>query len=582
MRTRRVSTIDEWLGLEEEKPFAIVKALSTGDFPGYGKIGKVELEELTPKLRGIPVYLGHQVTPDDLVGEVTESWFERDAITNSYCAKAKVTINKGSNAYGKLLQLLEQQLCDSVSLQFKYESMGAGDNVDMMGIEPIELSFVERPVCESCKIEYAQFSKGERQMLDELFDEDGFVRLQHISAFENSDVKRDTETNRVTIKGIALKPGTFNELEYTWDGLKNSSPSLIGQSITVDHSTSVHDVIGQVTDAWADDHEEVIMFEGFIEDEDIAKKIESGLLTAISPEIRGKPTNQTLPIILTDVLFTGISVVARPACKGCRLTTKSMNFARLLAKYFEAGEEATKEAQESEKYLKDDRANGTSTVETKNSEGGNTVTDETKVEAQADKTQETVAAEPEKQVETQEVVAENSETTSDVGTPPAPADGLIEREVKEEIVAENSEEAPATKPEKTEEEQVTTEKDVDTAEKQPVEQPISQVNDELAQKFDTLTTKYAELEQSHKALLAININKKELELGHQVGDKRVDELMSKSTEILNELWQTIKDVKGNAKFGDEPKGETVAVAHTETPAAKPQNPMKDVYDGLHY
>lgn len=412
-------------------------------------------------------------------------------------------------------------------------------------------------------------------MINDLFDDDGYVRLQHISMFNEGSTKRSLEhPERILVKGIALKPGVFNDIEYKWDALKNSAPSLIGQAITVDHSQSAHDVVGQVTGAWADDHEQVIYFSGYIDDEDIAKKVENELLTAISPEVRGMPVEGTEPLQLDDVIFTGMSVVARPACKGCRLTTKSLEFVKQLGKYFEKGDEETIKAQEAENYIKDNRTNDMSTVET--DKGGNTVTDEQQVKAEnTEEVKETPVEEPKEQVETQEeVVAENSEAVAEAGTPPAPADGLVERDVTEKVVTEETpEETPAAEPETTE---VTEEQPAELAEKP--EEPVAQVKDELAEKFETLSTKYAELEKSHKALLAENIHAKMTVLG--IETKSVEDLMSKSTETLNELWLSVKDAKVKAKFGsDEPKGETTTVPHVEE-APKESNPMLDTYNGM--
>ena len=568
MKTRRISIVDEWMGLAEEQPYAVVTALAAGNFPGYGRVRKEEIETLAPKLKDLPVYLGHQVTPEDLVGKVTDSWYESK--NGLHLAKAKIAINKTNMAFDKLRELLEENKCDSVSLQFKYETMGVGEITDMFALSPIELSFVEMPVCDTCKIDYAQFSKEEDSMNG--FDDDGFVRLQHISLFDEKSTKRDPlQPERVLIKGLALKPGTFNDLEYKWEDIKDAAPSLIGQAITVDHSQSVYDVIGEVTGAWADEVEQTIYFTGFISDEDIAKKIESGVLSAISPEVRGRPEYLGEDRIgMSDVIFTGISVVARPACKGCRLTTKSLNFVKQLGKYFEKGDIETEIAQNNENYIKDDRANDMGTVNTENSNGGNTVTEEKNVEAP--KVEETTTGEKPEQVESDVTVTDNLEQ--------AP---VAEPAITETVVTEDTKEAPAAEEEPEAEpakatNDVAEEKEADMAEEKPVEDSKPQVKDELSQRFETLSANYDNLEKSHKALLAENINAKELELKHNVGENRVATLMSKSIETLGEIWMTIKDVKPAkeaAKFGG-PKGEATTLPHSE-PVKEESNAMLDTY-----
>ena len=71
-------------------------------------------------------------------------------------------------------------------------------------------------------------------------------------------------------------------------------------------------------------------------------------------------------------------------------------------------------------------------------------------------------------------------------------------------------------------------------------------------------TKYSELEESMKTLLAQNIHKKELELGYQISNERMEELMATDRPVLEGLWKTIGNVMP-AKFGKGPKGESTAV-----------------------
>jgi len=614
MKRVELSTINEWLNWDSNKPHAIVTVLHSGRFPPYGRVPKEEIEQLISKLVGLPVYLGHQVTPEDRIGTVEKAWQETDNLLE--IAKAKIDIDPESQRYKKLKELWEAGTCDSVSLQFNYTELGSGELADMTEIKPLELSVVEKAVCKDCKIDTAKFGDNEdevKEVSEEKVDydfSDKEIRLQHISSLADQRWEGKDEHRRLQIKGIALKPGIFNDVEYDWDALKNSAPSLIGQTISVDHSKSVHDVVGKVTNAWPSDKEQTIYFEGYIDHAGVAEKINRGLLDAISPEVKSTPIERKFPLKVTDVLFTGISIVARPACKGCRLTTKSANYLKKLQNYYEAGELETKNAQQNEKYIKDNRTNSSSTVSTENNEGGNTVTDEKILK----EVQSELVEEP---------GAENAvKTASDLpkkDTETVPVKDEAKPEKKTELSEETEDDVEIVEAEETEDEMDETFKPLPPGQNRrtlykklpngkllkisfPRKAATILVNvdgwttrppiiikppknglvvKKLEEEATGANTKYSELEAAHTGLLAENINVKEQELGYQVSENRLEDLKGKSPEVLTELWASIKDVKAPAKFGEGPKGETTVIPHgDESGEQKDENPMLDAYNDL--
>ena len=155
MRYTEKKKIDKWLDGENPNSEAIVTVLTSGFYEGYGIIDGNEIEELVSKLRGIPVYMGHQTTPEDKVGSISETWLEEDG--NRKAAKAKIVIDEESPSLQSLKDYMKNGQSDFVSLQFKYDTIGSNELRQMIDLSPLELSFVEDPECKNCVVDIASF-----------------------------------------------------------------------------------------------------------------------------------------------------------------------------------------------------------------------------------------------------------------------------------------------------------------------------------------------------------------------------------------------------------------------------------------
>ena len=414
------------------------------------------------------------------------------------------------------------------------------------------------------------------------FLEDGFLRLQHVSNFRLS--KKNKSEEKVRITGVALKPGNFHGVEYSWESMKLSAPSLVGQPISIDHSRSVRDVIGTVTDAWADDEEEMVLFTGVIDDSSIAEKIEQGFLSAVSPEVRSIPKRLEFPLEVKDVLFSAMSIVARPECRGCRVTTKSLDHLKNMKEFYEAGLERSlndKEGETGEKYIKDNHANEVVMVL---EEGGEVImTEDGKATAEPAKTP--VVEKPEVQP---------SNKPAPVETAPAPAPAEKPKVVEPGKIIEVKEKVETLKlpDEKTQEKKEIDQVIEATEPKKTVidgklskdQKRIAELTDDLEKMKEQFETKFTEIETSYKVLLSDNIHKQETVLGFEVPHDRIEKLESSSVEVLNQLWNSVKEMTPRAQFGVGPKGMSTAIPHGDnTPKAddKPKKTrMQEMYDEM--
>lgn len=150
-------------------------------------------------------------------------------------------------------------------------------------------------------LEYVDFEKAEKHLQ---YIDDGKI-IENLS----KDFKMPYEFNFV-----ALTEGKFNSVYYRAEDLATSFQTLKGKPITVDHSKSVRDVIGEVKDVSWNEEKRRIEGIGVVKDTDIAEKIHNGLIKGVSVEVLVDYIKTKHGVTAYDPEFVGISLVKTPAC----------------------------------------------------------------------------------------------------------------------------------------------------------------------------------------------------------------------------------------------------------------------------
>lgn len=161
-----------------------------------------------------------------------------------------------------------------------------------------------------------------RQLLDDLeISLTGETRqLVTLSSAIGVDLSQDVKLP-YKFKFIALREGKYNGVFYDKSKLEYATPSLLGKDITLDHGSSVRDIVGVVEDVWWNPELEQIEGIGVIKtDIDIATKIHEKLITGVSVEIFVKYVKTKKGLSADNPRFTAISLVKNPACKTCGIT----------------------------------------------------------------------------------------------------------------------------------------------------------------------------------------------------------------------------------------------------------------------
>lgn len=122
------------------------------------------------------------------------------------------------------------------------------------------------------------------------------------------------------IKGIALREGTWNGLFYPREELRKSYKDLIGKPLMIDHSSSVRDLVGKVTNAWFNEALNAIEFEAEIIDEEIAKKVIEGLVKGVSVGVVVDRVKEGNHLVARNFEFKELSIVLVPACPDAKIT----------------------------------------------------------------------------------------------------------------------------------------------------------------------------------------------------------------------------------------------------------------------
>jgi len=109
-----------------------------------------------------------------------------------------------------------------------------------------------------------------------------FKVLNYFTDKENPNLKG------LKIGGVAITVGKHNNVNYTKEELEPITSNFIGKQLRADHSESIFDVLGKVTnsywDQWEDQdgEQEGIKFEAIVTNEQVAKNIEMGVADGFS------------------------------------------------------------------------------------------------------------------------------------------------------------------------------------------------------------------------------------------------------------------------------------------------------------
>ena len=178
------------------------------------------------------------------------------------------------------------------------------------------------------------FDKGEdMSLINELLNQIEALSFQETRTEEKlfSNFKVVTELGDhltpLKIKGIAITEGTWNGLFYPREELRKAARDLKGKPLMVDHSKSVKDLVGRVTDAWFNEAENAIEFEAEIIDENIAKKVVEGLITGVSVGVIVDRVKEGSNLVARNYEFTELSLVLVPACKDAKIVDIEKSYA---------------------------------------------------------------------------------------------------------------------------------------------------------------------------------------------------------------------------------------------------------------
>jgi len=113
---------------------------------------------------------------------------------------------------------------------------------------------------------------------------------------------------------VALTEGRYNNVYYRAEDLKASCQTLVGKPITIDHSKSVRDVIGEIKSVTWNAAKKRIEGIGVIRDKEIAEKIDGGLIKGVSVEVMIDYVKTKFGQTAADPEFIALSIVKDPAC----------------------------------------------------------------------------------------------------------------------------------------------------------------------------------------------------------------------------------------------------------------------------
>jgi hypothetical protein len=157
---------------------------------------------------------------------------------------------------------------------------------------------------------------------------------QPIRLAKNTSSEPSQDVNLpLVIRGIALTEGKFNGKWYSKEDVRKAKLVPFPQDqfvrMRTDHSKSVWDICGKVKKLWWEENHKLKdgrvipaqMFEAEITDETMARAILNGDIDAVSIGALVDTDYTKEPPEVHDIEIQEISLVAVPACSGCRIET---------------------------------------------------------------------------------------------------------------------------------------------------------------------------------------------------------------------------------------------------------------------
>jgi len=139
--------------------------------------------------------------------------------------------------------------------------------------------------------------------------------------------KENPELKGLNISGVAITVGKHNDVNYTKEELQAVVPQFMGKQLRADHSTSIFDVIGKVTnsywDAWHDSegNQEGIKFDAIVTNEQVARNIKMGVTDGFSAGFGvDKIVKKKGELYASGLTPLELSHVCEPADERSRLT----------------------------------------------------------------------------------------------------------------------------------------------------------------------------------------------------------------------------------------------------------------------
>lgn len=182
----------------------------------------------------------------------------------------------------------------------------------------------DRELIESSKYQYV-FDKNEESLERELAKQIEIYIKQNETTTET--IKTDEKLSFVSslskgaplkISGVALREGKWNGLFYPKEEMIGTATTLIGKPLMVDHSNSVRDIVGRVTNAWYELGS--IRFEAEVTDKSISDKIINDLISKVSVGVEVVKFVDRDQIVARNFNFKELSLVLDPACDGAEIT----------------------------------------------------------------------------------------------------------------------------------------------------------------------------------------------------------------------------------------------------------------------
>jgi len=224
----------------------------------------------------------------------------------------------------KVLETGEYETLSEEGGVFKYKLSGE----KLKGV--FELRFDTEKLQENYKYRYIFSKTDERdELIKILIEQIEELSFQPERTIENLEFKQTVGVLKellqngnvvpLTIRGTALKEGTWNGLFYPYEEIKKRAQELVGKLLMTDHGKSVRDIIGKVVTVTCDDVNRLARFEAQITDEDIARKVLEGLVDSVSVGVIVDRVKEGNNLTARNYEFKELSIVITPACVDAKI-----------------------------------------------------------------------------------------------------------------------------------------------------------------------------------------------------------------------------------------------------------------------